>query len=119
MKVVGSEEMVEDARFQITLEKANKLYGEEYEEGDEVYESENPDAFKRRAISMAKQLLASKLGDMKRTALYSKYKERAGEIISAEVYQTWKKETLLLDDDYNDLILPKSEQIPGDFQKVT
>lgn len=117
MKVVGSEEMVEDARFQITLEKANKLYGEEYEEGDEVYESENPDAFKRRAISMAKQLLASKLGDMKRTALYSKYKERAGEIISAEVYQTWKKETLLLDDDYNDLILPKSEQIPGDFFK--
>lgn len=117
MTVVAEEEEVEDARFQITVAQAEANYGEGYEEGDEVYETVDPKEFGRRAILMVKQLLASKLGDLKRNALYSKYKERAGEIITAEVYQTWKKETLLLDDDQNDLILPKSEQIPGDFFK--
>lgn len=117
IKVVTDETEVEDSRFQITITEANKLYDDEYEEGDEIYEGVDPKEFGRRAIFMVKQLLANKIGELKRTALYSKYKERAGEIITAEVYQTWKKETLLLDDDQNDLILPKSEQIPGDFFK--
>ncbi len=73
--------------------------------------------FGRRAILAAKQTLASRIGDLKKNVLVKKYSERIGEIINAEVYQVWKKEILLLDEEGNELILPKSEQIPQDYFK--
>jgi N utilization substance protein A len=73
--------------------------------------------FGRRAILAAKQTLASRIGDLKKNALVKKYGDRVGEIISAEVYQVWKKEVLLIDEDGNELILPKTEQIPSDYFK--
>jgi len=73
--------------------------------------------FGRRAILAAKQTLASRIGDLKKNVLVKKYSDRIGEIITAEVYQVWKKEVLLLDEESNELILPKSEQIPQDYFK--
>ena len=73
--------------------------------------------FGRRAILAAKQTLASRISDLKKNVLAKKYGDRIGEIISAEVYQVWKKEILLLDEEGNELILPKSEQIPQDYFK--
>jgi len=89
----------------------------DFEVGEELYEEVDMLDFGRRAILAAKQTLASRIGDLKKNALIKKYEDRIGEIISAEVYQVWKKEVLLLDDDGNELILPKSEQIPNDFFK--
>ena len=71
--------------------------------------------FGRRAILTLRQTLASRILELEHDTLYNRYKERVGEIVSAEVYQTWKKETLLLDDEGNELLLPRSEQIPNDF----
>jgi N utilization substance protein A len=88
-----------------------------YEVGDEVYEELTMESFGRRAILAAKQTLASRISDLKKNILLEKYKEREGEIISGEVYQVWKKEIMLIDDEGNELILPKSEQIPTDYFK--
>ncbi len=89
----------------------------DFEEGEELYEEVNIFDFGRRAILAAKQTLASRINDLKKNVLVKKYSDRIGEIISAEVYQVWKKEVLLLDEDGSELILPKSEQIPSDFFK--
>ena len=89
----------------------------DFEEGEELYEEVNIFDFGRRAILAAKQTLASRINDLKKNVLVKKYSDRVGEIISAEVYQVWKKEVLLLDEDGSELILPKSEQIPSDFFK--
>lgn len=89
----------------------------DFEVGEELYEEVNIFDFGRRAILAAKQTLASRISDLKKNVLVKKYGERIGEIISAEVYQVWKKEVLLLDEDGSELILPKSEQIPSDFFK--
>ena len=89
----------------------------DYEVGEEVYEEVNLEEFGRRAILAAKQTLASRISDLKKNVLAKKYADRIGEIISAEVYQVWKKEILLLDEEGNELILPKSEQIPQDYFK--
>ncbi len=89
----------------------------DFEVGEELYEEMDMLDFGRRAILAAKQTLASRIGDLKKTELVKKYNDRIGEIISAEVYQVWKKEVLLLDEDGNELILPKSEQIPQDYFK--
>ena len=89
----------------------------DYEVGEELYEEIEILDFGRRAILAAKQTLASRIGDLKKNVLVKKYSERIGEIISAEVYQVWKKEILLLDEDGSELILPKSEQIPQDYFK--
>jgi len=89
----------------------------DFEVGEELYEEVNIYDFGRRAILAAKQTLASRISDLKKNVLVKKYGERIGEIISAEVYQVWKKEVLLLDEDGSELILPKSEQIPSDFFK--
>ena len=89
----------------------------DFEVGEELYEEVNIFDFGRRAILAAKQTLASRINDLKKNVLVNKYSERIGEIISAEVYQVWKKEVLLLDEDGSELILPKSEQIPSDFFK--
>jgi N utilization substance protein A len=89
----------------------------DFEVGEELYQEVNIYDFGRRAILAAKQTLASRISDLKKNVLVKKYSERIGEIISAEVYQVWKKEVLLLDEDGSELILPKSEQIPTDFFK--
>jgi N utilization substance protein A len=89
----------------------------DYQVGEELYEEVNLEEFGRRAILAAKQTLSSRISDLKKNILAKKYGDRTGEIISAEVYQVWKKEILLLDDEGNELILPKSEQIPQDYFK--
>ncbi|MCY7421510.1 MAG: transcription termination factor NusA [Chitinophagaceae bacterium] len=89
----------------------------DFEVGEELYEEVNIYDFGRRAILAAKQTLASRISDLKKNVLVKKYGDRVGEIVNAEVYQVWKKEVLLLDDEGNELILPKSEQIPSDFFK--
>src|SRR6201991_3495254 len=89
----------------------------DFEIGEELYEEINILDFGRRAILAAKQTLASRISDLKKNVLVKKYGDRIGEIISAEVYQVWKKEVLLMDEEGNELILPKSEQIPQDYFK--
>ena len=86
----------------------------DYEIGEEVSEPINFSKFGRRAILNLRQTLASKVLELEHDALYNKYKDRVGQIISGEVYQIWKREVLLIDDENNELILPKSEQIPSD-----
>ncbi len=108
--------MVEDENMQIPLSEAIRIEPD-YSVGEEVYEEVNVTDFGRRAILAAKQTLAARLGDLKKNNLLKKYADRVGEIITGEVYQIWKKEILLLDDEGNELILPKSEQIPSDFFK--
>jgi transcription termination/antitermination protein NusA len=107
---------VEDPLAQIAYSEAVKLEPD-YEVGEDLYEEIEILDFGRRAILAAKQTLASRIGDLKKNVLVKKYSERIGEIISAEVYQVWKKEILLLDEEGNELILPKSEQIPQDYFK--
>ena len=89
----------------------------DFEVGEELFEEVDILDFGRRAILAAKQTLASRISDLKKSSLVKKYGDRVGEIVSAEVYQVWKKEVLLLDEDGNELILPKSEQIPSDYFK--
>jgi N utilization substance protein A len=113
--------IVEDGDIYNTLEEieysnAVKI-SPDYEVGEELYEEVNLVDFGRRAILAAKQTLASRISDLKKNVLAKKYEDRVGEIISAEVYQVWKKEILLLDEEGNELILPKSEQIPQDYFK--
>ncbi|HEU4470173.1 MAG TPA: transcription termination factor NusA [Flavisolibacter sp.] len=113
--------IVEDGDIYNTLEEieykdAVKI-SPDYEVGEELYEEVNLVDFGRRAILAAKQTLASRISDLKKNVLAKKYGDRIGEIISAEVYQVWKKEILLLDEEGNELILPKSEQIPQDYFK--
>jgi len=87
----------------------------DYDIGEEFYEEVDVLDFGRRAILAAKQTLAARISDLKKNGLLQKYADRAGDIINGEVYQIWRKELMLLDEDNNELILPKSEQIPGDF----
>src|ERR1700710_1585234 len=107
---------VEDPLAQIAYSDAVKLEPD-YEVGEDLYEEIEILDFGRRAILAAKQTLASRIGDLKKNVLVKKYNERIGEIVSAEVYQVWKKEILLLDEEGSELILPKSEQIPQDYFK--
>src|ERR1700752_210816 len=107
---------VNDPLAEIPYSDAVKIEPD-YEVGEELYEEIEILDFGRRAILAAKQTLASRIGDLKKNSLAKKYSERIGEIINAEVYQVWKKEILLLDEEGNELILPKSEQIPQDYFK--
>lgn len=113
-RVVVADNAVEDHKSQISLTEAREI-DSDYEEGEEVSEPINFAKFGRRAILTLRQTLASKLLELDHDALFNKYKDRVGEIIAAEVYQTWKQETLLMDDEGNELYLPKSQQIPRDF----
>ena len=99
---------------QIPLSEAREI-DPDYEVGEEVSETIDFAKFGRRAILTLRQTLASKILELEHDSLYNKYKDRVGEIIAAEVYQTWKNETLLMDDENNELLLPKSQQIPRDF----
>ena len=105
---------VENPNQQISLTDARKL-DPTYEVGEEVADEIKLDSFGRRAVLSLRQNLASRILDLEKANLYDKYKEKVGEIITGEVYQVWKKEVLVLDDEDNELILPKSEQIPSDF----
>ena len=107
---------VEDPLAQVAYAEAVKIEPD-FEVGEELYEEIDLLDFGRRAILAAKQTLASRISDLKKNALAKKYSDRIGDIISAEVYQVWKKEILLLDEEGNELILPKSEQIPQDYFK--
>jgi N utilization substance protein A len=107
---------VEDPLAQIAYSDAVKIEPD-FEVGEELYQEIDLLDFGRRAILAAKQTLASRIGDIKKNALAKKYGDRVGDIISAEVYQVWKKEILLLDEEGNELILPKSEQISQDYFK--
>ena len=105
---------VKDPNMQISLSEARAV-ADDYEVGEEVSQIVKFADFGRRAILTLRQTLASRILELEHDTLYNRYKERVGEIVSAEVYQTWKKETLLLDDEGNELLLPRSEQIPNDF----
>ena len=113
---IVEDDMVEDDNKQIPYTEAVKIEAD-YNVGEEVYEEVDVAHFGRRAILAAKQTLAARIGDLKKNNLMKKYADRVGDIISGEVYQIWKKEMLLLDDEGNELIMPKSEQIPTDFFK--
>ena len=116
-RVVVENGAVEDENKEIELKEAQKI-DIDYEVGEEVSESVNFASFGRRAILNLRQTLASKILELEHDSLYNQYKDRVGELISGEVYQTWKKEILIIDDQNNELILPKSEQIPNDqFRK--
>ncbi len=115
-RVVVADEDLEDPNLEIALSEALKI-DEDYEEGEEVTEEVSFVSFGRRAILTLRQTLASKILELEKDSLFHKYKDMEGTIIAAEVYQIWKKEILLLDDEGNELLLPKSEQIPSDFYR--
>ncbi len=112
-KVVADGE-VQNPNSEICLSDAQKI-DEDYEVGEEVSEKVHFNDFGRRAILTLRQTMASKILDLEHDNLYNKYVEKIGQIVTAEVYQIWKREVLLLDDEGNELLLPKSEQIPTDF----
>ena len=107
---------VENPNTQIAVSEV-KAIDSTYEVGDEYSDQIRMNQFGRRAVLSLRQNLASRLLDLEKASLYEKYSEKVGEIISGEVYQVWKREVLLLDDEENELILPKSEQIPNDFYR--
>ena len=111
---VVEDDKLQDPNREISLSEARKI-DEDFEIGEEVTDEVPLEHFGRRTILNLRQTLASKILELAKDNLYNKYKEKVGQIVSGEVYQIWKKEILLLDDDHNELILPKTEQIPGDF----
>lgn len=115
-RVIVEDGEVMDPLSEIGYTEATKIEPD-FEIDEELYEEVDMLDFGRRAILAAKQTLASRIGDLKKNVLLKKYSDRIGDIVSAEVYQVWKKEVLLLDEDGNELILPKTEQIPQDFFK--
>jgi N utilization substance protein A len=106
----------EDDDLEIELAEARTLDAS-LEVGDEYIELVTLESFGRRAILAARQTLVSKILELEKDEIFKKYKDRVGEIVTGEVYQVWKKETLVLDDEGNELLLPKSEQIPADYFK--
>ena len=115
-RTVVADGEVKDENKEISLTDALKIEPD-YEVGEEVSEKVDFSKFGRRAILNLRQTLASKILELEHDSLYNKYKDRVGQVISAEVYQVWKREVLLVDDENNELILPKSEQIPHDVYR--
>lgn len=107
---------LEDSNTQISLSEAHAI-DSDFEVGEEVTDEVFFASFGRRAILNLRQTLASKILELQKDSLFNQYKERIGEVVTGEVYQVWKKEMLLLDDDGNELLLPKTEQIPSDFYR--
>ena len=112
-RVVVADDEVMDENKEIALSEAQKIEPD-YEVGEEVSEEVNFQKFGRRAILNLRQTLASKILELEHDSLYQKYKDKVGQVVSGEVYQIWKREVLLMDDESNELHLPKSEQIPSD-----
>lgn len=118
---IVDDEFAEDSfdyneNMHIALKEAQKIEPD-FEIGEQVTDRIKLDDFGRRAVLAIRQNLVSRVLDLEKDALYRKYKDRIGDVIAGEVYQVWKKETMILDDEGNELILPKTEQIPGDFFK--
>ena len=112
-RIVVADGEVEDENKEIALSEAQRIEPD-YEVGEEVSEEVNFQKFGRRAILNLRQTLASKILELEHDSLYQKYKDRVGQVVSGEVYQIWKREVLLIDDEGNELHLPKGEQIPND-----
>ena len=115
-KTVVEDELFENENSEITLTDA-KLIDSTYEIGEEVSNEIKLASFGRRSVLSLRQNLSSKIMDIEKNAIYEKYKERIGEIVTGEVYQVWKKEILVLDEDGNELLLPRLNQIPSDFYR--
>lgn len=115
-RVVVEDEFSEDDDLEIELAEAQKI-DPDLEIGDDFIEEITLESFGRRAILAARQTLVSKILELEKDEVFKKYKDREGELVIGEVYQIWKRETLVLDDEGNELILPKSEQIPADYFK--
>ena len=115
-RTVVEDGAVENPNTQIAVSEV-KAIDSTYEIGDEYADEIKLASFGRRTVLSLRQNLASRILDLEKANLYEKYSEKVGEIITGEVYQVWKKEVLILDDDENELILPKSEQIPNDFYR--
>ena len=107
---------VENSQAQIAISEMRAI-DPSYEVGDEYTDEIKLESFGRRAVLSLRQNLASRILDLEKANLYEKYSQQVGEIITGEVYQVWKKEVLILDDEENELILPKAEQIPNDFYR--
>ena len=115
-RTVVADDELEDPNLQLTLTEARKIDAD-CEVGEEVTDEVHFADFGRRAILNLRQTLASKILELQKDSLYAKYKDKIGTIVAADVYQVWKKQILLLDDEGNELLLPKSEQIPSDFYR--
>lgn len=113
-RIIVEDDNVEDDNQEIAYSQAIKIEPD-FEIGEEVSEEFKMESFGRREILSIRQNLASKILDLEKDNVYKKYQERVGEIVSGEVYQVWKKEIMILDDEGIELILPKTEQIPSDF----
>jgi N utilization substance protein A len=113
---IVADEKLEDEMLQIPLSSALKIEPD-FEVGEDVTEEIKFEDFGRRAVLSIRQNLASRLLDLEKDAVYRKYKDRVGEMVTGEVYQIWKREILILDDEGNELIMPKTEQIPSDYFK--
>ena len=113
-RVVVEDGQVQNENAEISLSEAQQI-DKDFEVGEEVSEKVEFAKFGRRAILTLRQTMASKILDLEHDNLYNKYVDKVGQIVSGEVYQIWKREMLLLDDEGNELLLPKGEQIPGDF----
>ena len=113
-RVVVADGEVENPNMEISLSEARKI-DDDYEEGEEVSQRVEFADFGRRAILTLRQTLASRILELEHDNLYNKFKDRVGEVVNGEVYQSWKRETLVTDDEGNEMILPKTEQVPGDF----
>ena len=107
---------VEDENMEVSLSEALKVE-DDFEVGEELSEEIKLESFGRRNVLSLRQNLAGRILDMEKDALYAKYKERVGEVVTAEVYQIWKREMLLVDDEDNEVVMPREHQIPGDFFK--
>ena len=115
-RTVVEDDELEDPNLEISLSEAKKI-DEDYEVGEEVTDPVDFLGFGRRAILTLRQTLSSKILELQKDSVFTKYSEKVGQIVSAELYQIWKKEMLLIDDEGNELYLPKSEQIPTDFYR--
>ena len=115
-RTVVEDDMLEDENTEIALSEV-KAIDASYDVGDEYVDQIDMTKFGRRAVLSLRQNLASRILDLEKAALFEKYSEKVGEIITGEVYQVWKKEVLVRDDEGNDLSLPKTEQIPNDFYR--
>lgn len=113
-RTVVADGEVQDPNMEISLSEARAI-DEDYEVGEEVSQPVEFQDFGRRAILTLRQTLASRILELEHDTLYNKFKDRVGEVVHGEVYQSWKRETMVTDDEGNEMILPKTEQVPGDF----
>ncbi len=111
---VVEDDEVEDTNIQISITRAKEI-DEDYEVGEDVTDEVKLNDFGRRAILALRQNLSARIMELEKNHLYNKYKDRIGDVVTGEVYQVWKREILILDDEGNELILPKTDQIPSDY----